>query len=201
MESLQKTEYEILRITADFSKVRATTNETISAITVTAIDPASVDVSSSVLDISSIATSRLKATILVRAGTENTKYKITFRITTSAGNKWELDIAMSIKPLRFSDVVTKQTYEAFGTGVFFTSRVPVGETIVTQTVSAADATEVDVSTVVLDQSTVALSHATRVDVLVRAGEEASSPYQLTYRCTTSSGCRFEHGVKMKVTEI
>lgn len=95
----------------------------------------------------------------------------------------------------------KQSYEEFSIGGDFSANFDDGTIISSQTVTATDVSGTDVSTEVLDQSTISNDGASMVNVLVRAGEEANQPYKITFRCVDSMGYKWELDVKMEVKEI
>lgn len=97
------------------------------------------------------------------------------------------------------DSFEKQSYEQFTITGDFSSNMEAGETITDQSVEAVDKDGGDVAVTVTDQASVA-ANDTQVSVLVRAGLQASSPYKITFKCTTSAGHRWELDVKMKVKE-
>ena len=93
-----KQSYEDFPISADFSKDMAT-GETLISQTITAIDNAGDDATASILS-TPTNDGATQALIRVFAGTEAlSPYKVTFRVVTSIGNKWELDIKMKVKEL------------------------------------------------------------------------------------------------------
>lgn len=94
----------------------------------------------------------------------------------------------------------KQSYEEFTITADFSKNMETGETIADQSVLAFDKDGADASSIVTDQGTVAASGQT-VKVLIQAGEQALAPYKITFRCTTSSGHKWELDVKMKVREL
>lgn len=94
----------------------------------------------------------------------------------------------------------KQPYEEFTITADFSKNMETGETITEQFVIAFDKDGLDASSIVTDQGTVIASGQT-VKTLVQAGDQALSPYKLTFRCTTSNGHKWELDVKMKVREI
>ncbi|RLI53329.1 MAG: hypothetical protein DRP09_16015 [Candidatus Thorarchaeota archaeon] len=100
---------------------------------------------------------------------------------------------------------TKQSYEEFTIAADFSNNMEAGEVIVNQTVTAIDASGNDVSTEILDQSTVGNDGAQQVRVLVRAGEETAgvSPYKITFYCETDNipEHKWELDVRMVVKEL
>ena len=94
---------------------------------------------------------------------------------------------------------SKQPYEEFTISVPFGKNMVTGETITTQTAIAVDTDAVDASSAVLKADTLSNTGQT-VTVLVRAGEVAKSPYQITIRCVTSLGHKWEKDIVMKVVE-
>lgn len=96
---------------------------------------------------------------------------------------------------------TKQPYEEFRVTTDFADNFSLGETILSQAVTATDRFGADVSTTVLDQSSVTNDNISKVSVLVRAGDESHSPYKITFRCVTSIGHKWEFDNQMRVKEI
>ena len=100
---------------------------------------------------------------------------------------------------------SKQSYEAFTIAADFSNNMEDGEVITNRTVSAIDAAGTDVSTEILDQTTVASDGAHQVFVLVRDGEETAgiSPYKITFYCETdtSPAHKWELDVRMVVKEL
>ena len=94
----------------------------------------------------------------------------------------------------------KQPYEEFTITADFSKNMETGETITDQSVLAFDKDGQDVSSAVTDQGSIVIS-GQAVKVLVQAGDQALAPYKITFRCSTSSGHKWELDVKMKVKEI
>jgi len=85
-------------IGADFSENMEST-ETISSQTISAVDTAGADATADILENPTNDGAQM-ALIKVKAGTEAlSPYKITFKVTTSLGYKWELDVEMQINEL------------------------------------------------------------------------------------------------------
>ena len=100
-EIFEKQPWEEFSIWGDFIDNKET-GETADLVTssVVAEDKDGTDVSTTVLDQTTIAVSGTRLEIKVRAGTASVSpYKITFKIGTSLGNKWEVDVMMKIKSL------------------------------------------------------------------------------------------------------
>ena len=196
MESFEKTAYEAFYIEADFKKVLRS-GHTILGDTLVILDKNGNDVSSSIVKASGI--SGKKILIQVQAGSiEASPYKITVYVTTNLGDKWELDIRMEVKALSFSDCFQKQSFEAFGIGISFKERLR-NIAISSQTVTVVDSTALDVSTVVVDQTTLVAERGW-VKFRVREGTEDLSAYLLTIRCATAQGDQYERGVSMNIKE-
>ena len=98
------------------------------------------------------------------------------------------------------DSFTKQPYEEFTVSMDFSANFAGGETISSQTVSVKNKSKTDVSLVVTNQATV-INSGGLVKVLVRAGTEADSFYQITFRCVTSLSHKWEQEVQMIVREF
>lgn len=100
---------------------------------------------------------------------------------------------------------SKQSYEEFTIAADFSNNMETGEVIASQVVVAIDSAGTDVSTIVLDQATVANNGEHQVQVLVRAGEETAgvSPYKITFKCVTDTvpEHKWELDVKMVVKEL
>lgn len=99
------------------------------------------------------------------------------------------------------DNFTKQSYESFIISANFENNMATGETLVLAScsVSAVDTNGNDVSTTVLDQTSIAVS-GTKLQVRVRAGVEGSSPYKITFKVVTSIPNQWEKDVQMTITE-
>ncbi len=98
LATFYKQPYEEFPVSVDFSENMAEA-ETIIAQTISAVDNVEADATADVLSAPE-NDGAFGALIKVLAGTELlSPYKITFRIITSEGNKWELDILMKIKEL------------------------------------------------------------------------------------------------------
>lgn len=94
----------------------------------------------------------------------------------------------------------KQIYEEFTITTDFSKNMATDETIINQSVSVIDYANVDVTTVITDQSTIAAVGQT-VQILVRAGDESGTPYKITFRCETSEGHKWELDIQMKIKEV
>lgn len=102
--SLEKTEkqpYESYFIHGNFEEVMKE-GETISQYTVTAVDVDGVDATSTLIENGSetVGTGEdiHKLFARIQGGLEaKSKYKVTFRIVTNTGNKWEVDAEVKIK--------------------------------------------------------------------------------------------------------
>ena len=99
MERFEKQPSERFAIYGDFSE-NMVTDETIVSHTVTAVDASGADATNEVLQSCSDAHAGQIVQVVVQTGetsANKTPYKITFRVTTSTANKWELDVKMKIK--------------------------------------------------------------------------------------------------------
>ena len=99
LDSFIKQVAESITIAADFED-NALSGETAVLLgsSVIAVDSAGVDVTSTVIYSGSEAVSGTQLSCRVQAGTEaGSPYKITFKIATSAGNLWEVDVTMRVK--------------------------------------------------------------------------------------------------------
>ena len=97
----EKQEWESYFVHGDFSEVMETgeTIETGSS-TITAEDVDGVDATATVTDQSSIYADGFEYYVRIQGGNEaGSPYKITFRIITSNGNKWETDGLIKVKEL------------------------------------------------------------------------------------------------------
>ena len=97
---------------------------------------------------------------------------------------------------------TKQNYEEFVIAGNFNENMEVGELITSQTMSARDKDNNDVTSTVIDGTTVVNDGDGRVQGLIKAGDEALAPYVVTFKCVTDSipVHKWEIDVKMKVKE-
>lgn len=92
----EKEPWESYLISGDFQNVIEDSGESIvlGSSTVTAVDKDGTDASADILD-GAPSTLGDYLTIRVKEGTlANSPYEITFRITTTLGNKWEMDVEM-----------------------------------------------------------------------------------------------------------
>lgn len=98
IEYFTKQPYEEFYIAGCFSNVLETGETLVLAeSTVTAQDNNETDKSSDVLDQATISVIDSKLQIRCKAGIESeSPYKLTFRVTTSTGNKWEIDVKMNV---------------------------------------------------------------------------------------------------------
>lgn len=95
----EKQSYEEFTIAGDFVN-NLSTGEGIASQTVAAEDKDGEDVSDTVLDQDSIASSGTQVSVLVQGGAEaSSPYKITMKCVTDStpAHKWEMEIIMSIK--------------------------------------------------------------------------------------------------------
>lgn len=99
------------------------------------------------------------------------------------------------------DRFTKQPSERFAVSTDFKRNFSSGETVGACAVTATDKDGTDVTATVTDQSSLTPVRGTRVEVIVRAGQESASPYKLTFECDTSIGHHWEHDIEMLVVEI
>lgn len=97
MEQIRKQPYEEFTISADFSANMAS-GEVISVQSVAAVDKTGNDVKDTVTDQATVANDgKTTCRVLVKGGDPTlSPYTLTFRCTTSLGNKWELDIQMQV---------------------------------------------------------------------------------------------------------
>ena len=99
MDAFKKQPYETFVVGADFSKVLKN-DETITDTNATALDKNGAVASESVIDNSSISEADGIMSVRVQAGEESlSPYKLTFRIISSAANKYELDVKMYVREL------------------------------------------------------------------------------------------------------
>ncbi len=99
----------------------------------------------------------------------------------------------------------KQSWESFPISGSCVKDLEDGESVVLipSTVSAKDTTGKVVSDVILDVTTLALAAPDKLRVQVRAGDEASSPYVITFKMVTDATPpnQYELDVKLKIQEI
>ena len=97
VERFEKQPSEKFAIYGDFSENMAD-GETLNTGTCTAVDNAGEDVSTDVLAAGSFQYSNQVAQVTVQNGeVSGSPYKITWKMTTSDGWQWELDVKMKIK--------------------------------------------------------------------------------------------------------
>jgi hypothetical protein len=99
------------------------------------------------------------------------------------------------------DKVQKQPYEEFPISVNFNRNFTDGEAIVSQTVTAYDKDGIDASAQVTNQSTITNDGAGGVIVTIIGGEEARSPYKISFRCVTTTDNKWEHDVQLRVRDL
>lgn len=89
---------------------------------------------------------------------------------------------------------TKQSYESYFVFGNFAAVFEVGETITDHTVLAFDSTGADATDVVISAGSELVGEGDDVGKLfvrIKDGEEANSPYKLTFRIVTSTGNKWE----------
>jgi len=99
-----------------------------------------------------------------------------------------------------SGVIVKQTYEKFPITFDYSLNMSDGETVTTLAVTAVDSTDVDATATIIDTPSITLSGQTG-SVKIQAGSESNSPYNISGKCITSLGNKFELDVKLIVEEI
>jgi nitrogen fixation protein FixH len=101
MDTIKKQAYEEFTIAGDFVD-QAESGETAVLVgsEILAIDKDGVDVKATLLDQATKAVDDTQLKIKLRAGTaDKSPYKITFKIVTSAGNRWEIDVSCRVKEI------------------------------------------------------------------------------------------------------
>ena len=100
------------------------------------------------------------------------------------------------------ETIRKQAYEEFTIAGDFVDQAEPGEEAVLlgSEVFAEDKEGNNVGTTLLDQTTKAVS-GTQLRVKLRAGEEASSPYKVTFKIVTDLGNKWEIDVSCRLKEI
>ena len=93
----------------------------------------------------------------------------------------------------------KQSYEVFVIAGDFLNVLEAGETLVLADcdVRAYDSSDADVTSSILENKAVSGS---QLQITVKDGSNASSPYIITFYAETSDGNKWELDVKMKVKE-
>ncbi len=95
----EKQGYERYFIYGDFAEVMAD-DETITVHDVTALDNAGNDVTADVIDVGTVYVDSMKLYVRIKDGDESlSPYKVTIRIETSTGNRWEVDGAIKVKEI------------------------------------------------------------------------------------------------------
>lgn len=99
METIRKQGYEEFTIAGDFTDQAESGEEAVLiGSVVLAEDSEGGDVGTTLLDQATKAVSGTQLRIKLRAGDEDhSPYKITFKIVTTLGNKWEIDVACRLK--------------------------------------------------------------------------------------------------------
>ena len=93
MHLFTKQPSEIIPVEVDFQYIVNST-ETITTLTVTAVDSAGTSVTSTIVGDTSISGDICKA--ILKAGTDGSRYKATFKATTNEGNVYEEDVFMKV---------------------------------------------------------------------------------------------------------
>jgi len=97
MNEVIKQSYEEFTVQVSFA-LNLASGESIVSSTVTAVDKAGTDVSSTITDQTTVVQTSNAVSLKVRAGSASmSPYKLTFRCVTSAGHKWEHDITMRVR--------------------------------------------------------------------------------------------------------
>jgi hypothetical protein len=101
MDTIKKQSYEEFTIAGDFvDQAEPGENAVLLGSEVLAEDKDGTDVGTTLLDQTTKAVSSTQLRIKLRAGTEDkSPYKITFKIVTSAGNRWEIDVSCRVKEI------------------------------------------------------------------------------------------------------
>lgn len=97
MDRFEKQPYEEFTVSTDFSR-NMSAGETVVSQAVSCTDKNGADVSATVTIQGTVTNDgAARVAVLVRAGSEvASPYKLTFRIVTSTGHKWEHDIQMRV---------------------------------------------------------------------------------------------------------
>ena len=98
-------------------------------------------------------------------------------------------------------VINKYKYETFEIGWDFTKDLDTGETpsLIPSTVTATDCAGTDASTTVLDASTKIVT-GNELLIACQAGSLDFSPYEIIFKCVTTSGNQFEGIVTLNVLD-
>ena len=99
METIRKQSYEEFTIAGDFvDQAESGELAVLAGSVVLATDKEGVDVGATLLDQVTKAVDGTQLRIKLRAGSETASpYKITFKITTTLDNKWEIDVSCRLK--------------------------------------------------------------------------------------------------------
>lgn len=97
----EKYTYEYFPVSADFRRVMPESEgDTISSQDVSAVDSSGTDATATILDSASIGTGDdyQKVFVYLKDGTSaGSPYTISFKIVTTAGNKWQVDEQLEVK--------------------------------------------------------------------------------------------------------
>ena len=99
MDGFTKQTGEIFPIQVDFNDVLDDGETLVSAGSTVTAYQGTEDVSDEVLDANSKTVGSGVVSIKVQAGTDQTRYKLTFSATTSAGNVYEKDVYMMVRDI------------------------------------------------------------------------------------------------------
>lgn len=95
----------------------------------------------------------------------------------------------------------KQPYEEYTISNNFALNFSTAEIIASQSVTAVDKDDTNVTDTITDQTTIANDGIGRVYILIRGGAESKSPYKITFRCITSAGHKWEKDFRLPVRDI
>ncbi len=98
-------------------------------------------------------------------------------------------------------VINKYKYESFMIGWDFTNDLDSGETpvLVTSIVTATNSAGTDVSSTILDSITKTVT-GNKLLIACQAGSRDFSPYEIVFKCVTTSGNQFEGIVTLNVLD-
>jgi uncharacterized protein (UPF0333 family) len=94
---------------------------------------------------------------------------------------------------------TKQPYEQFYISADFSKNLSSSESVNAQTCTATDKDAADASSIVIESGTISTTNNI-VQIQIKGGTVAKSPYKLLFRVETDAGNKWELDVTMYVKE-
>jgi hypothetical protein len=134
---------------------------------------------------------------LLPAGTDGDNHRVTFRVMTSLGNTYQVEVDVLVRSIVRVGLVPKHPLETFKVATDFLHRLATGETLSSQTVTATNLADgTDSSVTLLAQTAVSGSVA---HVRVKAGA-AGQDHRVQMRVVTSLGNTYEAELDMLIRD-